>query len=342
VDLVFSGRKAILDRIALLSNLRQVDFRHPLVRDSVINERNSIQLEGYRRVKKPNETITNSPGRNLHGFGSSPRSRVRRWWVKSPSGVMNSYPYGDVVCGDALSVMSYLHDESVDLVFMDPPFNLGKAYGHRGKDADRLLDERYFAYMKTVLEKAVELLRPGGALYLYHLPRWAIRFGDLLNQHLTFRHWIAISMKNNFVRGQYLYPAHYALLYYTKGSPAQFRRPKIRPWRCRHCNNYVKDYGGYKSFIERGINLSDIWDDVSPVRHKKYKYTDSNQLPPEIAQRVMEISGIPKGLFLDPFAGAGTMVVAAMTRRMRFVAADRELQHCKIINRRILEHLDRN
>ncbi len=50
---------------------------------------------------------------------------------------------------------------------------------------------------------------------------------SLLEQHLDFRHWIAISMKNGFVRGDHLYPAHYALLYYTKGKPESFNRPKV-------------------------------------------------------------------------------------------------------------------
>ena len=36
-------------------------------------------------------------------------------------------------------------------------------------------------------------------------------------------------MKNGFARGKKLYPAHYALLYFTKGMPASFQRPKILP-----------------------------------------------------------------------------------------------------------------
>src|SRR2546422_6918695 len=95
---------------------------------------------------------------------------------------------------------------------------------------------------------------------------------ELLQGELPFRHWIAISMKGGFARGQYLYPAHYALLYLTKGQPGRFHRPKIDPPHCKKCGALLKDYGGYKKFISNGINLSDIWDDVSPVRHNRYKH----------------------------------------------------------------------
>jgi site-specific DNA-methyltransferase (adenine-specific) len=65
---------------------------------------------------------------------------------------------------------------------------------------------------------------------------------------LLFRHWIAVSMKGTFPRGKKLYPAHYALLYFTKGLPATFNRDEVRQPvpACRHCGGDVKDYGGHR------------------------------------------------------------------------------------------------
>jgi len=126
--------------------------------------------------------------------------------------------------------------------------------------------------MKKLIRDMVRVLKPGGAFFLYHLPYWASRLSQELLAQLQFRHWIAIAMKNGFVRGKNLYPAHYALLYYTKGAPARFTRPRLEPQLCRHCRGLVKDYGGYTGIIQsKGINLSDFWDDLSPVRHKNRK-----------------------------------------------------------------------
>jgi len=242
---------------------------------------------------------------------------------------------GEIVCDDALNFLNSLKDECADIIFLDPPFNLGKKYGSRSKKDDLVDDDEYFRYMTMILWRSFEVLKDGGALYLYHIPRWAIRLSAVLGQYLDFRHWIAVSMKNGFARGHYLHPAHYALLYYTKGEPAQFHRPLIPVAKCRKCGEAVKDYGGYKKYIENGLNLSDIWEDVSPVRHQKFKHRMGNELPIIIPSRAVAISGVKGGLLVDPFAGTGTLLVAAVANGMRFVACDKERAFLGVMERRL-------
>lgn len=237
--------------------------------------------------------------------------------------LVHELPSGTIYCSDALDLLQSLEDESAEIVFLDPPFNLGKKYGSRASSQDRIDNEEYRQYLLEVLKQSVRIMRPGGALYLYHIPKWAIVCASALESHLAFRHWIAISMKNvAFVNGNALYPAHYALLYYTKGNPLAFSRPKVPPPTCRHCGKYIRDYGGYRRYVENGINLTDVWDDVSPVRHSKYKHRVANELPLVIPQRVMLISGIEGGTVVDPFAGTGSTLAAARDIGMRFIAAD--------------------
>lgn len=244
---------------------------------------------------------------------------------------------GLVYCGDALEFLNALRDSCADIVFLDPPFNLGKKYGRRDPDADRIDESAYYDFLTDVLDQSVRLLRPGGALYLYHVPFWAMRFASYLRRTLTFRHWIAISMKNGFVLPNGLYPAHYALLYFTNGEPAVFNRPKLPIALCRHCEKPIKDYGGYKQYVRDGVNLSDVWDDLSPVRHAKHKSREANELPLEIPRRVVEMSGCPDGLLIDPFVGAGTTGVAARERGMRFVVCDRDEDSCEVTCSRALQ-----
>jgi len=257
------------------------------------------------------------------------------WWDTRPTGPVTSIARGEIVCADALRTVSGLHNDVADVVFLDPPFNLGKDYGSAGPKADRLTEDEYASYIEQVLIESTRILRPGGALYLYHIPRWALHFTSVLKRNLEFRHWIAIAMKNGFVRGTGLYPAHYALLHYTKGSPAVLNRPKIPPLTCPNCDEYVKDYGGYRSHVEKGVNLSDVWDDLSPVRHKRYKHRFANELPMAIPKRVLEISGRRGGLLVDPFSGTGTSAVAARIAGMYYVAVDREPANCQIIAERM-------
>lgn len=264
----------------------------------------------------------------------------RAIWRSSIPGPVHHFPDGEVVRCDALDLLNAVTDGTADLVFLDPPFNLGKKYGAEGRKADLLVESEYLAFMHQLLERSIDILKPGGALFLYHLPRWAFQFANMLHERLLFRHWIAISMKNGFVRGPSLYPAHYALLYFTKGVPASFSRPKIAPSVCRHCGEYIKDYGGYKQHVRDGINLSDVWDDLSPVRHQKYKTRKANELPMELPRRILTISGVNDGVFVDPFAGAGTTLLAARERQMRFIAGDRDEESFDLIAQRLITPAD--
>ena len=224
-----------------------------------------------------------------------------------------------------------LRSSVADIVFLDPPFNLGKIYGRGGRRQDRKPEDEYLTYMSAILHQAARVLRQGGSLYLYHIPRLAVKLAATLERDLVFRHWIAVSMKNGFARARGLYPAHYAFLHYSKGRPTVLRRPKVSPPRCPHCDEFIRDYGGYKEHVLKGINLSDVWDDLSPIRHRKYKLRNANELTLAIPRRAIEISGRRKGLLVDPFAGTGSSIVLARLHGMKAIACDSELANCKLI-----------
>jgi site-specific DNA-methyltransferase (adenine-specific) len=235
---------------------------------------------------------------------------------------------------DALEFLASLSDKVADIVFLDPPFNLGKDYGSR-KAKDDNDPEAYQRFMTDIVNESIRVLKVGGALFLYHLPYWATRLAPILHGRMEFRHWIAVSMKNGFARGERLYPAHYALLYFTKGQPKTFKRPRLAPQMCRHCRGMIKDYGGYTSIItQKGINLSDVWDDVSPVRHSKYKTRDANELPRVITDRIVKIAGRKLGLLVDPFVGSGVSLISALRAGMKFAGND-------VVKRNITVCLDR-
>jgi site-specific DNA-methyltransferase (adenine-specific) len=98
----------------------------------------------------------------------------------------------------------------------------------------------------------------------------------------------------------------------------------------------VRDYGGYRRLIEaNGLNLGDIWDDVSPVRHASTKYRKANELPRLLTDRVIAISGSPGTTLVDPFAGSGSMVISAAGAGMHFLANDLVQENCLLIEKRL-------
>src|SRR5262249_5238194 len=58
----------------------------------------------------------------------------------------------------------------------------------------------------------------------------------------------------------------------TKGKPKTFRRIRTPIETCRHCGGEVRDYGGHRDAMnDKGVNLLDVWTDIPPVRHWKFK-----------------------------------------------------------------------
>jgi len=222
-------------------------------------------------------------------------------------------PRGLLFSGDCLDILARIKDDSVHCVFADPPFNLGKDYGN-GKAQDDLGEAEYLAWSARWIDECLRVLRPGGAVFIYILPQWGFHFATHLEQSgMTFRHWIALSMKGTFPRGRKLYPAHYALLYFTKGDPETFNRVRLPVPKCRHCKRDIKDYGGHRKFLNPlGLNLTDFWEDTAPARHKKFKARwHINELKPMIPGRCFQIATNAGEIILDPFGGGGSSYEAA-------------------------------
>ncbi len=238
---------------------------------------------------------------------------------------------------DCLILLKQINDSVADVIFADPPFNLGKKYGK--KHDDSLTDSEYVNWCYDWLNECCRILKEGGSLFIYNLPKWNILLGSyLMNQGLIFRHWITISQKSSLPIPGRLYPSHYSLLYYTKGKPKIFRKIRTPIETCRHCGGEIKDYGGHRQAMNPlGVNLTDVWTDIPPVRHWKFKSKKrtTNQLSTKILDRVIQMSSLPGDLILDPFGGSGTTYAVCEATGRNWIGI--EIQNCDVIIERLTQ-----
>jgi site-specific DNA-methyltransferase (adenine-specific) len=230
---------------------------------------------------------------------------------------------GKLYQGDCLDAMASLPSDSVDLVFADPPFNLDKLYP--SDIDDNLRTEHYLQWCEQWLAECVRLLKDGGSLFLWNLPKWNTYLSAYLNRHLNFRHWIAVDMKYSLPLPSKLYPSHYSLLYYVKGPrPTTFHADRLPMEVCPECCADLKDYGGYKDKMNPlGVNLCDVWDDIPPVRHAKYKKRkEANELSIKLLDRVLEMSTNQGDCVFDPFGGSGTTYAVAELKKRRWIGVE--------------------
>jgi site-specific DNA-methyltransferase (adenine-specific) len=219
--------------------------------------------------------------------------------------------FGKLYEADCMSILPHVAADTVDLVFADPPFNLGKEYNSKFDDA--VPEQKYILWCENWLDELVRVLRPGGALFLFNLPKWNLPLGAFLAKKLTFRHWISVDIKYSLPIPKRLYPSHYSLLYFIKGDkPAIFHPDRLPIKTCSHCGKEANDYGGYKDKMNpAGVNLTDVWYDIPPVRHSKYKKRKANELSLKLLDRVVSMASNPGSLVLDPFGGSGTTFVTS-------------------------------
>jgi site-specific DNA-methyltransferase (adenine-specific) len=230
--------------------------------------------------------------------------------------------YGVLYQGDCISLMDDMEKESIDLIFADPPFNLDKKY--ESKMNDNITENEYLKWTEEWVLKCVDLLKEGGSLFIWNLPKWNTHISSILNDYLDFKHWISVDIKYRLPIKNRLYPSHYSLLYYTKGKKANtFNVQRLPLEICRHCGGDIKDYGGYKNKLNpNGINLTDVWLDIPPVRHSKYKTRGSNELSLKLLERIISLASNENDTVFDPFGGSGTTYIASEILKRKWIGIE--------------------
>lgn len=242
--------------------------------------------------------------------------------------------YGRLYNGDCIKVLKTLPDNCVDMVFADPPFNLGKAYDP-GVD-DSLTTSNYLNWTYRWVDECVRILKPGGRIFIYNIPKWCVYIASHLSEQLTFWDWIAVDMKFSLPIQSRLYPAHYGLIAFVKGAKTStFNNQRIPMQVCKHCGGDLKDYGGYKAKMNpTGVNVSDVWSDIYPVRHKSDKNRKFNELSVKLLDRIISMSTNPGDTVFDPFGGSGTTYSVAQLLNRKWIGT--EIGDCEIIKQRLL------
>jgi site-specific DNA-methyltransferase (adenine-specific) len=264
---------------------------------------------------------------------------------------------GTIYLADNLDVLRRLPSESVDLIYIDPPFNTGKVQqrtqlktvrtpqgdrvgfqGHRYKStvigtksfAD--LFDNYLAFLEPRLIEAYRVLAPHGSFYF----------------HIDYRevHHYKILLDQIFGRQCFLNEIIWA---YDYGG-----RPKNK-WPPKHDNIllYVKDPSNYvfnydeieripymapglvgSEKAARGKLPTDTWWHTIVPTNGSEKTGYPTQKPLGILRRIVQASSRPGGLVLDFFAGSGTTGAAAIEFGRRFILVDNNPEAFEVMAKR--------
>jgi site-specific DNA-methyltransferase (adenine-specific) len=238
-----------------------------------------------------------------------------------------------IIQGDCLEIMQNIPDNSVDITFADPPFNLKKKYnGYK----DNQNNDAYLAWCKEWILEMVRITKPTGSIFVHNIPKWLTYYASFLNEVAYFKHWIAWDAPSGPM-GKSLQPSHYGILYYIKNSNEnKFYEIRYPHKRCRKCGYLLKDYGGKKDSLHSfGPLVSDSWADIHRIKHNKYRDEHPCQLPIHLLERIVLMSTDENDIVFDPFVGTGTSAIAAKRLGRRFVGIDIDDKYANITREKL-------
>lgn len=242
-----------------------------------------------------------------------------------------------VIAGNCLEIMSSL-DESVDLTFLDPPFNQQKDYAFFDDD---LPANEYWEMMLEVCSRVFQITTNGGALYFMQREKNAEQVLRALRRTgWQFQNLIIWKKMTSAVPGALRYGKAFQIIAFaTKGArPRVFNRLRINPPPLKH----------HKYERENGCFLTDVWDDVreltsgyfagdEAIRNGENNRFHKQQSPIALLLRVILSSSKPGDCVLDPFAGTGTTAVVAEQLNRNSVGIEIDSANVACIKNRLSE-----
>jgi site-specific DNA-methyltransferase (adenine-specific) len=237
---------------------------------------------------------------------------------------------------DAIDVLNKIADDSVDLVYTDPPFGTQSTQElHRQKDgriiskigySDRFDD--YLGFLEPHLRGLHRVLKQSGAMYLHLDYRW-VHYAKVLSDQVfgsdNFLNEVIWSY-NFGGRGKDRWPAkHDTILVYAKK-----RGDHVFNWdaidRIPYAAPAMQRVGRTKEEADKRIALgqvpTDVWRMSIVGTQSKERTGYPNQKPMKLIERAITASSPVDGIILDPFAGSGTTGSAAINVGRRFILSD--------------------
>jgi site-specific DNA-methyltransferase (adenine-specific) len=222
-----------------------------------------------------------------------------------------------IICGDCIDVLSKVRRPFADLIFADPPFNIGYKYD---KYYDRVKNKNYIAWTKEWMSICKKVLKPHGSFYIAIGDEYAANVKIIADQlGLFMRNWIiwhytfGQQMKKKFAR------SHTHIFYFVNDK-----------------NNFTFNDNAVRVPSDRqliyndrranptGKMPDDVWNGYSRVcgTFKERAGWHPCQMPENLLKRIITVSSNPGDCVLDPFSGSGTTAATATQLGRNYVGIE--------------------
>ena len=264
--------------------------------------------------------------------------------------------------GDCKTELRKIESNSIDLIYLDPPFFTQKKQSQKTRDNSREYTfddswesiESYKNYIEERLFECKRVMKKTGSIFL-HCDRSASHYLRIALDNVfgvnnfqseiiwTYKRW------SNAKKG--LLNSHQVIYFYSKTADFKFNHifedyspttniDQIFQKRMRDVNGKTKYKtnadGGYELIQDKkGVPLSDVWDIpyLNPKANERVGYP--TQKPILLLEKVIQLVTDEGDIVLDPFCGSGTTLVAAKLLNRKFIGIDISDDAVQLANKRV-------
>lgn len=235
-----------------------------------------------------------------------------------------------IVCGDCIEILGKVKKTFADLIFADPPFNIGYKYD---KYYDKVKSKNYIAWTKDWMSTCKKVLKPHGSFYIAIGDDYAANVKLIAEKlGLTMRNWIiwhytfGQQTKNKFAR------AHTHIFYFVNDK----KNFTFNDYAVRVPSDRQLIYNDSRA-NKTGKMPDDVWTEYSRVcgTFNERQGWHPCQMPESLLKRIISASSNTADCVLDPFVGSGTTAAAALQLGRDYVGIEISEQYVKKAKERL-------
>ena len=237
-----------------------------------------------------------------------------------------------IICGDCIEVLGRVREPFADIVFADPPFNIGYEYD---KYNDKVKKEKYVAWTKDWMSVCKKVLKPHGSFYIAIGDEYAANvkiaadeLGLFMRNWLIWHYTFGQQLKRKFAR------SHTHIFYFVKDK----KNFTFNDHAVRVPSDRQLIYNDRRA-NPAGKMPNDVWDGYPRVcgTFKERAGWHPCQMPESLLKRIIAVSSKAGDCVLDPFIGSGTTAAAASQLGRNYAGIDISEKYVENAKERLAE-----
>lgn len=236
-----------------------------------------------------------------------------------------------IIQGDLFETIDLLPENSVDLMIIDPPYNLSKNFN--GLNFNGRSNQEYIEYLESWFPKVIRLLKKDASLYICGDWKCSAALYEVTSKYLKVRNRITWQREKG--RGassnwknctEDIWFATVSDEYYFDVNAVKQKKRVIAPYKQ---DGKPKDWQENDDGKYRLTCPSNFWDDISIPFWSMPENTDHpTQKPEKLIAKLILASSAPNAVVFDPFLGSGTTAVTAAKLGRRFFGIELNQEYC--------------